>query len=183
MKTTLSLTVVFLLLLGSASCGGGGGAQSSATAPSPTSAQTTEAREEFADLAGRWTGNAKVIVQWAKQKDLRVDLVIEPDGRVSGTVGDARLVDARLRTQRFGSPLRVNGSLEGNLIDAEAIHRDAVDVLLHRAADGTLTGGVHSSGGEFGGKERMKLSASGMTLRRTGPDSNHTSPPATRAGQ
>ena len=150
--------------------------------PPAASSQTSAnvAAGQFDDMAGHWAGSAKVIVQWAKQKDLPVDLVIEPDGRVSGTVGDAKLIDGWLRAQRVGAPLRVHGKLDGNLIDAEAIRRDAIDVLLHPGPDGTLTGGLHSSGWEIGGKGSMKLSASDLTLRRV--DDHAQGSPATAPG-
>ena len=111
------------LLLAGVSCSGGRSPATSPPASAPAIAAT--AATQLGDLSGHWTGSAQVIVQWAKQTDLPIDLRIEPDGRVSGTVGDARLVDARLRTQGLGSPLRVHGKLEGNLIDAEAVRRDA----------------------------------------------------------
>ena len=177
MKPTISLALMLLL-----ACASRGGRQTSVTQPS-TSAPAATVSGEFGALAGRWTGSANVIVQWAKQKDLPVDLVIEPDGRASGTVGDAKLVDARLRTQRFGSPLRVHGRLEGSLIDAEGVRRDEVDILLSRADDGTLTGGLHSSGSKLGGKESMKLSASGMTLRRVNGRDHQPSPASARLAQ
>ena len=36
-------------------------------------------------LVGRWTGDAQIVVQWADQKQLPIDLVIARDGTVSGT--------------------------------------------------------------------------------------------------
>jgi hypothetical protein len=118
-------------------------------------------------LAGRWTGNATIIVNWVKQKQLPVMLDIAADGSVTGAVGDAKLVNGRLiRNHGLGSPFRVHGDLEGELIDAEDVTRKAVDIPFRLTPQQTIAGGVHSSGSEIGGKKSMKLSASDMVLRR-----------------
>ena len=135
----------------------------------------TEAKEPqpFDNLAGQWTGEAKVVVVWATQKQLPVTLDIAGDGAVTGTVGDATLVNARLRSGRgqferslgWGREYRIHGQLSGDLIRAEQIHRDAVDIVFD-PSDGALVGGLNSSGSKFGGKESMILSAGGMRLQR-----------------
>ena len=172
-----ALDLAFILLL---TCIVGCGKQ-----PTPPAAGSSRSNPAAADLAGYWAGEATIIVQWARQEKLPVDLRIEPDGQVSGTVGDAKLVDGRLRRQKAGSPFRVHGKLEGNLIDAEAIRRDSVDVLFHVAEDGTLAGGVHSGGSKFGGKDSMKLSASKMVLRRVdpAPATDHATGSSARASE
>jgi len=117
-------------------------------------------------LVGRWTGDADVIVQWVRQKRLPVTLEVAADASVAGTVGDAKLVDGKFVSRWPNAGYRVHGRLQGNLIDAENVQRDDVDILFDRTDEGTLSGGVHSSGWEVGGKDRMKLSASNMVLRR-----------------
>ena len=115
-----------------------------------------------------------MVVQWVQQKQLPVRLDIAADGTVSGNVGDATLVDAKLRSGRgsierslgWGRDYRIHGTLQGNLIDAEQIHRDAVDIVFDQQDQTTLTGGLTSSGSEIGAKESMKLTAGGMVLRR-----------------
>jgi hypothetical protein len=130
----------------------------------------------IAQLAGRWTGNSQIVVQWATQKRLPLDLTIAPDGAVAGTVGDARLIDGRIapsrnnfeRTLGWGRDWRIDGKLDGDLIPAEQIRRDAITILFDESAgDGALVGGVNSSGSKFGGKEHMILTAQKMKLQRT----------------
>jgi hypothetical protein len=142
----------------------------------PASSATRPATSSLAaPLAGHWTGSASVVVQWAQQKQLPIVLDIAPDGAVSGTVGDARLVDAKLASGRgdlgralnFARDFRIHGRLEGDLIAAEKIRRDAVDIVFDRATDGTLVGGLTSSGSEFGGKTSMKLAAGKMVLKKS----------------
>ena len=114
--------------------------------------------------------DAAIVVNWTKQKSLPLQLEIDSGGKVTGTVGDARLLDGKFVSNALGSTrFRVHGRLEGDLIDQENIRRDAVDILFNAADDGSLVGGLHSSGSKFGGKESMKLSATKMVLRRDTP--------------
>lgn len=141
--------------------------------PAPTvgTAMVASGKEdERAKLAGEWSGNAAIIVAWVKQKSLPLRLNIAADGTVTGSVGDAALRDAKFISNALGSTrFRVHGRLEGNLVDAEEIRRDAVDILFNVADDGSLVGGLHSSGSKFGGSKSMKLSATKMVLKRAEP--------------
>ena len=116
---------------------------------------------------GRWSGSGDIIVQWAKQQQLPVTLDVAADGTVTGTVGDARLVDGKFVANSLGNrEFRVHGKLQGNLIDAEQVRRDEIDILFDHSEDDVLSGGLHSSGSEFGGSKSMKLSVAKMELRR-----------------
>lgn len=127
--------------------------------------------DERAKLIGEWAGNAAIVVNWTKQKSLPLHLKIEAGGKVTGIVGDAKLLEGKFVSNALGSTrFRVHGQLEGNLIDDEQVRRDAVDILFNVADDGSLVGGLHSSGSKFGGKQSMKLSASKMVLRREAAD-------------
>jgi hypothetical protein len=138
----------------------------------PATAPATQ--ETDASLAGRWNGSAGIVVNWTRQRKLTVQLDIAADGSVSGKVGDASLVNARLRPGRgsvqrslgWGRDYRIHGQLEGDLIKAESIRRDAVDIVFDQTDPKTLTGGLTSSGSEFGGKDSMKLAAGSMRLTR-----------------
>jgi hypothetical protein len=144
-----------------------------ATVSDTSSATEAKESQPFDNLAGQWTGNAKVVVVWANQKQLPVKLDIAGDGAVSGTVGDATLMNARMRSGRgqferslgWGREYRIHGQLSGDMIQAEQIHRDAVDIVLD-PSDGALVGGLNSSGSKFGGKESMILSAGDLRLQR-----------------
>ena len=126
--------------------------------------------DNVADFAGTWTGSRDVMVRLGEQKTLTVRLQVAPDGSVNGTVGDATLVNAKLqrgrgdlaRSLNLGSDWHIHGDLKGDLIQAEQIRRDGIDILFHRDGEG-LKGGLHSTGSEFGGKEKMKLSGRGWS--------------------
>jgi hypothetical protein len=150
-------------------------ASAASATPATSAARSDSTRPAVAaDLTGVWNGQAHIVVQWAQQKQLPVRLEIAADNSVTGTIGDARLVGATLGpgrgpTQRalgWGRDYRIDGKLQGDVIAAEQIHRDAVIIVFDRASDGTLTGGVNSSGSKFGGKESMILTAQKMHLRR-----------------
>jgi len=95
---------------------------------------------------------------------------------VSGTVGDAQLQDATLAAGRgpvqrslgWSRDYRVHGKLTGDVIGAEQIHRDSVDIVFDRAADDAdaVVGGFNTSGTQFGGKDSMILAAGNMRLSR-----------------
>lgn len=124
-------------------------------------------------MAGNWTGDARIVVSWATQKTLPVRLNIAPDGAVSGTIGDAVLRDGRLERNRtaLGRMLHVKtdwivrGTLEGDVVKAEGIHRDRVSVPLNWIDD-HFEGGVNTSGSQFGGKDSMVLTAQRLRLER-----------------
>jgi hypothetical protein len=129
---------------------------------------------------GHWEGNAKIVVIWCRQPTLRVLVHIEPDGSVSGKVGDAVLAKGRLVRNRgwIGRKLNlktdflVTGALNGSIVDAEGIRRPRVNIPLNFTGT-TFVGGLHTSGTPAGGGKSMILSASGLTLTRTEPSSEH----------
>lgn len=128
------------------------------------------------DLVGAWTGSAEIVVNWTTQRKLQVHLVIDSAGRVNGTIGDAELVDARVKRNR-GALLRalnwktdwiVIGRLEGPIIAAESIQRERVTVPFN-LVKGEIRGGIHTSGSELGRRESGRLSAGRMVLRPVTP--------------
>jgi hypothetical protein len=152
MRTSLWVSVLLLSLAGGAV----------AVAGPPLSA-----------FAGEWGGSCVIVVDWTRQRELPVALTIAPDGTVSGTVGDARLVRGRVAINRgwLGRKLNVKtdyivvGRLEGCVLASEGVCRDGVKIPLW-FRDGRLEGGLHTSGWFAGGKERMVLSARGLSLTR-----------------
>jgi hypothetical protein len=124
-------------------------------------------------MVGRWSGVARIFVNWTNQRELPVTLDIHSDGTVEGTVGDATLAGGRFHANRgwLGRALRfktdwiVEGKLEGTLVAADSVVRDAVKIPLDFDGE-TFDGGVNSSGSMFGGKERMWLAAGHLVLRR-----------------
>ena len=122
-----------------------------------------------AKIIGHWTGKGKIIVSWCRQDSLPVDMEIHKDGTVSGTIGDAPIRKGQFRLNsgflRFlgNSTYLVEADLEGALVAGENISRNHITLFLD-FKNGLLSGGFHSSGQEAGGKERMKLSGSGLVL-------------------
>jgi hypothetical protein len=143
-----------------------------------TTAMTSPSRAHVVakDMVGRWKGEAEVVVDWTKARTLPVNLYISPDGRAMGTVGDARLVDGRLSSNR-GWLMRslgwkrdyiIDGKLDGPIIAAENIVREAAMVPLDWK-NGRFEGGVNTSGTQFGGASSMILAAGKLVLYKV-PD-------------
>jgi hypothetical protein len=134
---------------------------------------TSAAGQVAPEMAGAWAGEARIVVNWTKERTLRVAVTIAPDGSVTGTIGDATLRDGRLETNRtaIGRALHIKtdwiikGSLDGDVIKAEGIRRDGVMVPLDFVG-GRFEGGVNTSGSHFGGKDSMWLAAQGLVLDR-----------------
>lgn len=99
---------------------------------------------------------------------------IRADGSVTGKVGDATLIKGHFERNRgwLGRKLNlatdhiVRGDLNGPVVAAEGITRESVSIPLNFIG-GAFVGGVHTSGSKFGGKEKMILSASSLTLKHS----------------
>jgi hypothetical protein len=123
-------------------------------------------------MTGHWKGDARIIVSWCRQTNLHVAIEIETDGTVTGKIGDAT-IKGRFDRNRGWLGRRLNlatdyiirGELDGPIVAAEGITRGSVSIPLNFIG-GELAGGVHTSGSKFGGKKRMILSASSLTLKQ-----------------
>ena len=124
-------------------------------------------------MTGHWEGNARIVVNWCEQPSLHVAVDIHLDGSVTGTVGDARLVNARLERNRgwIGRKLNlatdyiIRGELDGPVVAAENFVREGVHIPLNFVG-GDFSGAVHTTGSKFGGKDRMILTAMSLELKR-----------------
>jgi hypothetical protein len=120
---------------------------------------------------GHWEGDARIIMTWCRQTNLLVKLDIEPDGRVAGLVGDARLTEGRFLKNRgwLGRKLNIEtdyiikGYLDGPIVAAEGITRARV-LMPFNFDSGLIKGGVATSGTWFGGKDSMVLTARSLKL-------------------
>ena len=82
-------------------------------------------------MTGVWAGTANVLVDWIEEPNITVTLFINAEGRVTGSVGDAILRNARFERNRGAfarffnrkSDWVVVGQLEGALIRAEGLQR------------------------------------------------------------
>jgi hypothetical protein len=131
-------------------------------------------------MCGPWQGSAKIIVNWTQQTNLPVMVMISADGSVTGKVGDAVLEKGVFHRNRSSVGRRLNlatdyiitGQLTGPIIASEGVNRAGVKIPLNFRLDHTnqfFAGGLHTSGTKFGGKKKMILSASNLTLKRPGP--------------
>lgn len=134
------------------------------------------AGRQSADMVGSWAGYAQIAVNWTRARVLPVHLTVRSNSDVDGTVGDATLRGGRLEANRgaIGRALHVKtdwiirGTLEGDILKAEGIRRDAVMIPVDFER-GRFEGGVHTTGSHFGGKESMWLAAHGLVLERVQP--------------
>ena len=134
------------------------------------SAQTKATRDS---MTGVWCGSAQIRVDWTTQKTLGVRLVVPASGEITGQIGDAHLVGARLQPNRgsVGRMLNmktdyiVTGKLVGPVIASENVTRGEVKMPLNWTGS-EFRGGVNTDGWKIGGKNHMVLSASGLVLRR-----------------
>ena len=122
-------------------------------------------------MVGHWESKAHIIVNWCKQKELSVSISIRSDDTVSGRVGDAELKNGKilhgrgwvLRVLNWGSEYIIKADLHNPIVASENISRKNISMPLD--FDGaSFTGGMHTSGSKFGGREKMKLSAMGLRL-------------------
>lgn len=130
-----------------------------------------------AEYIGHWKGQAKIIVNWTKQKNLPIDIKIHSDGTVEGKVGDAELVNGKLvkkswvytKVFQHENPYRIIGDLQGEIIKSENIQRDSIHISI-RVEDDKIDGGLGTSGTKTGSKDKMILSAMDVSLTRVDSD-------------
>jgi hypothetical protein len=119
----------------------------------------------------QWEGTGKIIVTWCEQDSLPVDIWIDENGIVTGKVGDAEITAGILRLN--GVILRMLGNsryiidleLSGPLVEEEQITRSGGKLLLDFEND-AFSGGFHSSGSKFGGKEKMVMTVVNLKLKK-----------------
>jgi len=108
-------------------------------------------------LIGKWGGVADVVVDWTKQRTIPINIVIRADDQVTGTIGDATLVRARLRRNRgwlartlqTKTDFIIEAELEGQIIGTEQLQRDVIQIPFNWR-DGRLVGSVNSSRNTIG---------------------------------
>ena len=126
-------------------------------------------------MVGSWVGRSQITVSWTRQRELAVRVAIRDDGSVSGTIGDAQLIDGRFasgqstvaRALRLGREYVIEGRLSGPVIRSEAVQRARVRVSLDWKGQ-TFEGELLTSGTQEGSPADMILSATSLVLRRAG---------------
>ncbi len=116
-------------------------------------------------MVGHWEGNARIIVSWCHQKNLRVAVDIHADGSVTGKIGDATLIGGSFEANRgwLGRKLNlatdyiITGKLDGAIVADEGIARDKIYIPLN-LKDDAFVGGINTSGSlcVFSSKKTMK---------------------------
>ncbi len=122
-------------------------------------------------FAGYWKGEGRIIVAWSEKKTITFDLQIHENGNVTGVIGEAVITQGKIKlNNKF---LRWLGNRE-YIIDAdlkqflnknEKIKRGSIRLFLDFKKP-FLTGGFHSSGSKFGGKEIMVFSGTHIKLTK-----------------
>jgi hypothetical protein len=123
-------------------------------------------------VIGRWSGVADILVDWTTQRTLPINIVIGADDQVTGSIGDATLVNGRLSRNRgwLGRAMQVKtdyiiqADLDGLIIRAENIQRDMVQIPFNWR-DGRLAGSMNSSGYKIGKVASRILTAKFVLLR------------------
>ena len=126
----------------------------------------TTSKEGF---IGTWKGEGKIIVTWCEQKQLLFELHIDVDGNVSGLIGDAHIRHGKIKLNNIiyrwlgNKKYIINAELSNYLIKKEKIIRESIRIFLDFKKP-FFTGGFHTSGSKFGGKEKMILSGISVNL-------------------
>lgn len=126
-----------------------------------------------AALVGRWHGNAKNTLAGGRQSEFLLAIDIQPDGNVTGTVGDAQLAAGRFerspgytwhkidRVKHYA----VRGELRGAGLAAEGIARTKIAILL-RVTEGSVTAYVGTNGLKVEEKQTIQLRAPSVVLTK-----------------
>lgn len=118
---------------------------------------------------GTWKGEGKIIVTWCEKKHLSFELQIGTNGIVLGKIGNAQIRNGYLRQNNFlyrwlgNKEFIIDAKLSNYLIKKEKIQRESIRIFLDYN-NPFFTGGFHTSGSKFGGKEKMILSGTGVKL-------------------
>ena len=138
-------------------------------------------------LVGHWKGDGKIIVAWCEATHLSFDLHIDEHGNVTGTIGDATLAHGRIRQNNIilrwlgNREYIIEAHLVHALIQDEGIQRESIRLFLDFNSS-LLTGGFHTSGSKFGGKDTMVLSGIEITLSKVMPNTNEFCSPVCYPG-
>jgi hypothetical protein len=123
-------------------------------------------------MVGRWFGRAELTAPWA-QRELAVRLDVQPGGGVTGTIGDATLVDGRLfpdsrvaRSLGLARATAIEGRLSGSILRTEGVHRERVYLTLDRVLD-RMVGELQTSG-TIDGPASTRVLTARVTLERVG---------------
>ena len=122
--------------------------------------------QSIKELNGHFIGDAKIIVNWCNLDSLAFDISIDSLGNVTGKIGDAKIIQGKVKTNSFGSTKYIiEAELDGFIIEKEGIKRKSIKIPFDYVGK-KLIGGFGTSGSKFGGKEKMILSGTDLVLIR-----------------
>jgi len=117
-------------------------------------------------MVGHFKGNAKIIVEWCNLDSLIFDLNIDNLRNVTGSIGNAKIIQGKIKTNIFGSTkFIIEAKLKGYIIEKEDIKRRIIKIPFDYV-DGKIVGGFGTNGSKFGGKEKMVLSGTDLILTK-----------------
>jgi hypothetical protein len=70
----------------------------------------SQAADSISAVAGHWRGQGQIVNNWTTRHELAVDLLVTPEGVVSGTIGDAQIASGRVESG-FVVKVRLQGPL------------------------------------------------------------------------
>jgi hypothetical protein len=123
-------------------------------------------------FTGTWEGDGEIVSGWVKQENLHFILTFAPDGTVTGSIGEAQLREGRLRHNGsltalfYGLRYKVEGALEGEVIAAEGISRERIEIIM-KFVDTSLISAA--SAGDMDQPDNEKLWIYRIRLQRTSP--------------
>lgn len=123
---------------------------------------------DISKFEGHWIGKGKVIVSWCKKKTLLFDLKIEKNGKITGRIGDAKVVKGKIYSNFLGvlnGDYVIEVELSGFLVKKEKIKRKKMKIMVDLKGD-YLVGGFRSSGLKIGDKSSMALTGTDLVLKR-----------------
>jgi hypothetical protein len=117
-------------------------------------------------MIGAWQGDATVISSWTRARTIPVRITITADDRVTGTVGDATLVNAMLLKNRgdaaqslpWKTAYIVEANLHGAIVNKDNVFRSSVQIALDWRDD-HFAGGFKTSGWKVGANEARAVFA------------------------
>lgn len=123
------------------------------------------------EWVGEWRGEFDVIQRWWPAGVQPVILIIRPDGRVEGSLGDAVLVNGQMRERNrieiwFGNSRRIiNAGLEGWVVEEEAIAAQSVS-LSPRSQNDRFQLSFETQEGTHNGEEFGAITSNPFFLQR-----------------
>ncbi len=123
---------------------------------------------DLSNFQGHWRGEGKIIVKWCKQKQLKFDFKINDKGKITGKIGDAKIMSGKIYSNFLGVLNRnyvIEVELKGDILKKEKIKRAKMKIMVDVKGD-YLVGDFRSSGLKIGDKKSMAITGVDLVLRK-----------------